>query len=282
MRGKIKGASYLKLIISLFLIPLSLLLLVTTESKARVTLIGGLSYEKEVQIDETYQGSIVIRNNGDEFQEAKIYQTDYLFFCDGTNQYGEPGKIERSNANWITFSPSRLIIPPKETSTLNYTVKVPDDESLVGTYWSMLMVEILGKGHPEAALQPEESKVQMGIKQVIRYSVQIVTHIGNTGSHKLKFIGTKLLAKEGGGRFLQVDMENIGERWLRPEVLVNLYDKEGRYIGKFESTRMRIYPGTSVRHRIDLSDIPKGKYTALVVADNGDEYIFGAQYTLNF
>jgi len=99
MREKIKGASYLKLIIALFFILLFSLPLVTTEGKAGVTLIGGLSYEKEVQIDEIYQGSIVVRNNGDEFQEVKIYQTDYLFFCDGTNQYGEPGKIERSNAN---------------------------------------------------------------------------------------------------------------------------------------------------------------------------------------
>jgi len=146
----------------------------------------------------------------------------------------------------------------------------------------MLMVEILGKGYPEAARQPEEGKVQMGIKQVMRYGVQIVTHIGNTGSHKLKFIGTKLLAKEGGGRFLQVDMENIGERWLRPEVWLNLYDEEGRYIGKFESAGMRIYPGTSVRHRIDLSDVPRGKYKALLVADAGGDYIFGAQYTLKF
>jgi len=45
---------------------------------------------------------------------------------------------------------------------------------------------------------------------------------------------------------------------------------------------MRIYPGTSVRHKIDLSSLPGGKYMALVVADNGDEYIFGAQYTLEF
>ncbi len=280
MRGKAKPVPYL--IVPLFFILVSLVVLLATESKAGVTLIGGLSYEKKAQIGETYQGTILLNNHGDEPQEVRIYQTDYLFFCDGTNKYDEPGKIERSNANWITFSPHRLTIPPRQISTVNYTIEVPNDKPLVGTYWSMLMVEILGKGDPEAMLKPEKDKIQMGIMQVTRYGVQIVTQVDNTGTRKLKFIGTKLLAKEGGGRFLQIDVENIGERWLRPEVWLELYNEEGRYIGKFEGTRMRIYPGTSIRQRIDLSDVPSGKYKTLVVADCGGDYVFGAQYTLKF
>jgi len=265
-----------------FILFIYILLLMSTQIEAGITVMGGLTHEKQTQIGEIYKGVVFIGNNGDKPQEVKVYQTDYLFFCDGRNLYGEPGKLERSNANWITFSPHRLIIPPQQTAPVNYTVNVPDDRSLRGTYWSMLMIEGLGEEHPEATIQPEEGKTQFGIKQIIRYGIQMVTHIGDTGSRKLKFVGTKLLAKEGGGRILQIDLENTGERWLVPLLWVELYDEEGRYIGRFESSKMRIYPGTSVRHRIDLSSLPKGKYKALVVADNGDEHIFGAQYTLNF
>jgi hypothetical protein len=250
-----------------------------TQVDAGVRVIGGLAHEMKVNPGNTYEGIILLANDSEEPQEVKVYQTDYLFFCDGTNKYGEPGKLQRSNANWITFKPERLIIPGNGTTPINYTIKVPDDTSLIGTYWSMLMVEGIGKGSPES-IRPEKGKVQLGIRQVIRYGIQVVSNIGETGSHQLEFIETKLLAKEGGGKFLQIDIENTGEWIMIPMVWAEIYDEEGRYIGNFESSKMRIYPGTSVRHRIDLSDVPKGRYKALIIADAGGDYIFGASYTL--
>ena len=81
---------------------------------------------------------------------------------------------------------------------------------------------------------------------------------------------------------MQVDIENTGQRWLRPYLWAELYDDTGRYIGRFENGRKRIYPGTSVRYKVDLSDVPKGIYKALVVADCGGDYVFGAERTLKF
>jgi len=51
-------------------------------------------------------------------------------------------------------------------------------------------------------------------------------------------------------------------------------------MGKIEGGKFRIYPGCSVRHKIDLKDVPKGRYKALIVADNGDENIFGSRWNL--
>ncbi len=260
-----------------------LLLRIPSGSEAGVSVIGGLSHERIVgnpEIGTTYQGSILISNTGEEPQEVKVYQTDYLFFFDGRNLHGEPGKITRSNADWITFSPKRLVIPPKGTSKVNYTLKVPADETLVGTHWSMLMVEGISKGSPEV-IKPEEGKVKLGIRTVLRYGIQMITHIGDTGARKLKFLNTRLLKQEER-KILQVDIENVGERWLRPFLWTELYDQQGRYIGKFQGGRLRTYPGTSVRFRVDLSQVPKGEYKALVVADCGGDDVFGATYTLKF
>ena len=249
-------------------------------SVAGVSVTSGLTYEKEAQVGETYRGVIQLRNTGEEPQEVKIYQTDYLFFCDGSNIYGEPGKDPRSNADWITFSPRRLTIPPKGTANVDYIVQVPDDKALVGTYWSMLMVEGISSSSPEASRR-EKDKITVGISQVIRYGVQMRTQIGDTGTRKLKFLKTRLL-KEDKGRILQLDIENIGERLLRPALWADLYDEKGKSIGKFEGAKLRVYPTTSVRFRIDLSQVPKGKYKALVVADCGGDDLFGATYTLKF
>lgn len=249
-------------------------------STAGVAVTSGLTYEKEAQPGETYKGAIQLRNPGEKPQEVKIYQTDYLFYCDGSTIYGDPGKDPRSNADWITFSPRRLIIPPKGQSAVNYTVNVPDDQSLIGTYWSMLMIEGISFGLPEEVRQ-EKNEITVSIKQVMRYGAQMITQIGDTGTRKLKFLKTKLL-KAGGKRILQVDMENIGQRWLRPFLWAEVYNEKGMSTGKFEGRKSRIYPGTSVRFRIDLSQVPKGKYKALVVADCGGDTLFGATYTFRF
>lgn len=249
-------------------------------SAAGVSVTSGLTYKKEAQVRDTYKGVIHLSNTGEDPQEVKIYQTDYLFFCDGRNIYGEPGKDPRSNADWITFSPHRCIIPPKGTSEVNYIFEVPDDQTLTGTYWSMIMIEGISSSSPEAARQ-EKDKATFGISQVIRYGAQMITQIGDTGTRKLKFLKTRLL-KEDKGRILQLDIENIGERLLRPSLWVDLYDQKGGSIGKFEGEKLGIYPATSVRFRIDLSQVPKGEYKALVVADCGGDDLFGATYTLKF
>src|SRR5665648_17543 len=272
-----------KCIVKIFCVILLLWLLIPLGGEAGgVTVIGGLSHERVVEIAETSQGAILIKNSTDEPQEVKIYQTDYLFFSDGTNIYGEPGKDARSSADWISFSPAHLIIPSQETGAVNYTINVPDNKSLIGTYWSIIMVEGIGKDSPEAANTAlEEDKLKIGIRQVMRYGIQIITHIGDSGIRDLKILDQKFIKEEENYLF-QLDIENVGERWLRPEVWAELYNQKGSFMGKFSGGVLRIFPGTSVRYRIGLNDIPSGKYKALLVIDNGDEYIWGLQYNLEF
>jgi len=249
-----------------------------TPAEASVSVIGSLTHEKIAQPGETYEGSIVINNSDSEPKEVKIYQTDYLFFSDGRNEYGDPGKGPRSNATWITFGPKRIVVPAKESTKVNYKVKVPQDAGNTGTYWSVLMVEGVGKESPESSL-PSKNKPKIGVQTILRYGIQIVTQIGDTGSRKMKFLDSRLM-KEHGNVFFQVDIENTGDRWLRPSLWVELYNEEGNYIGKFEGGRLRVYPGTSVRYKVPLGIASRGKYKALVVADCGGEDVFGGVYAI--
>ncbi|HTP79082.1 MAG TPA: hypothetical protein VMM57_01620 [Bacteroidota bacterium] len=261
----------------LFLVPNFLL--------GQVSVIGELSQDKMARPGETYTGSIIIRNDTNEPQEAKVYQTDYTFHYSGTNNYGDPGSMPRSNAKWVTFSPAYLTLPPASTMAIDYSVAVPKDltgKPLIGTYWSMLMVEGIQKGSAESSLRQKDTKAQMGIMQTIRYGIQIATSIANTGTKKVNFIGAKLVAKEEGKRALQIDIENTGELVMRPDVTVDLFDEKGVARGKFEGVKYRIYPGTSVRQTIDVSSVTPGNYKARVVVDAGGDDIFGAEYVLKF
>ena len=267
---------------ALICLALGFCFLAQSVTNAGVSIMGGLTHQKisNPGPGETYKGSIVIKNSSAEPQEVKIYQTDYEFCFDGTNNYGPPGKLNRSNANWLSFNPHWSIIPPNDTLMVNYTVNVPNDPNLVGTYWSMLMVEGVPKSSPQSS-QPEKNKAKVGITQIFRYGIQMITHIGDTGERQLKFLETKLI-REKERRIFQADVENIGQRWLRPLLWLELYDETGTYIGKFEGGTKRIYPDTSVRYKIDITDVPNDNYKALMVADCGEDYIFGANYTLKF
>ena len=251
---------------------------------AQVSIIGDLSQDHEARPGQTYDGSILIKNDSPEPQQAKVYQSDYLFSYDGTSNYADPGSTPRSNARWIAFSPSFVVVPPGGTASVNYTVAVPESlgrSAPAGSYWSMLMVEGIPSDAPESSLKKND-RPELGLRQTLRYGIQIATHIAGTGKRSVKFLGARLMRVGGVGTVLQVDVENNGTLWFRPEVYVELFDAAGTSHGKFAGQRFRMYPGTSVRQQIDLHTIPAGKYKALVVVDAGGDDVFGAQYMLEF
>ncbi len=253
--------------------------------RAQLSVVSDLSQDKEAAPGEVYEGTILVKNDGKEPQEFKAYQTDYLFSCDGTSIYGDPGTTPRSNARWIRFNPSTAVIPPQTAMTIGYTVTVPENapgKELIGTYWSMVMVEGITKESPESSRARRNKKVELGIRTSLRYGVQIATHIAHTGTRSIRFIDTKLTAGPKGGRQLQVDLEDNGTLGFRPEVYVDVFDSKGTSMGRFPGSRSRMYPGTSVRQLIDLGKLAPGTYKALVVVDAGGDDVFGAQYTLEF
>ena len=117
------------------------------------------------------------------------------------------------------------------------------------------------------------------IRQVFRYAIQIVTNIEDTGSRLLKFLKPSI-QKDEEKQFLNVDVENIGERMLYAICGVELYDENGNHIRNIEGGTRRLYPDTSARFPVDLTDIETGKYKALVIQDCGGDDVFGAMYTL--
>ncbi len=86
--------------------------------------------------------------------------------------------------------------------------------------------------------------------------------------------------KDNGKRLFQLDVGNDGERMLIPAISVELFDQKGASLGRFDAGRTRIYPSGSARAKVDLTDLPSGKYVAMVLLDSGDAQVMGAQYDL--
>lgn len=263
------------------LVALAAAMIASSHAAAQVSVSGNTVKEYETRAGGKYAGSIVVMNSSDEPQEVKLYQTDYFADATGMNLYGDPGTSARSNARWVTVGASAVVIPPRASREVSFTVAVPNDARLTGTYWSMVMVEGVPRGAPGSMIAPERNKVQMGIATRIRYAVQVVTHVGTDGKTDAKFEAPSVQLREGGTRMLQVDVKNTGTRSFSPLLTLELYSADGTRVKSLTARREMTYPGTSIRQFFDLGALPGGKYTAIVTLDAGGDAIFGAQYTLN-
>ena len=259
---------------------LALAVLAAAPAQAQISVRSALSDDREVAAGTTYQGEVVVVNGSDTDQQAKAYLADYQFQADGTNEYGTPGASARSNAAWVRFAPSVLTLGPGQTGTVQYTVTVPAGDTLSGSYWSLLMVESVPPDAPESTLGENSAEPRFGVRPVMRYGIQLASHVRGTGSAQVDFVGTELSALEGGSHRLRVDVANTGTRMMRPEVWAEVFDATGGSRGRREGTVSRIYPGTSVRQQIDLGPLPAGAYKALVVVDAGGDDVYGAEYVL--
>jgi len=236
--------------------------------------VGSLTYKHIAQKGEKYSTVFKVHNFGEQSQEVRIYLRDYLFDYNGTSFYNEPGSHERSNAPWIKYSPKTIFLKENEVQNVQFEVDVPQNENLVGTYWSVLMVEGVCLTNPNI-------KGQLTINNSIRYALQIVTNIGKTGKGQLEFQKPGIV-KEGGKQFFDFIMLNIGEKLISPDVSMELFDAEtGLSIKVLKAPKNGMYPNTSTKWRFSLDGIPRGKtYKAVIVADGSGEDVFGLEYTI--
>ncbi|UFS71110.1 hypothetical protein LPW11_02710 [Geomonas sp. RF6] len=92
---------------------------------------------------------------------------------------------------------------------------------------------------------------------------------------------TRGVVAEAGKRLLELEVRNSGERALSSELMVDLIQK-GEAVGQFRAGLQDIAPGNSVRHRIDLTELPAGTYQALAIVQNRDGDISGSREILDF
>ncbi len=258
----------IKIIVSTFFIVYSI------SGYSSIVVLNGLTHERTANKGESYKGTIEIQNTAQIESSVKIYLRDYLFNHEGENRHDLPGTLERSNSDWITFNPDLMNLAPGEKATIDYEVKIPENNLLKGTYWCVIMVE--------GIIPPDTAKIHNGvtINTAIRYAVQIVTNIGNTGTSDLQFLKLEV-NKQDQNNFLDVVIENTGERELKPEIALELFDEKGNSSGIIKAERRKTYPGTSIKTSLNLEGIKPGKYTGVLVADCDEDHVFGTNVSFD-
>lgn len=200
-----------------------LILCFSLQLNASVEVVGSLKQTFVANPGEIIKSSIRIQNSDPTPQEVRIYQTELLYNHKDETFYSEPGTNRRSNSAWIEFSPKTVVLGPKETRNIDVEIHIPSIDTLRGTYWSVIMVEGVAPIDPNRA-------GELSIRTVTRYAVQMITEMSSKGSGLLRFNPPTLIQTENKQVFLAVDLENIGDHYISPELKMELYDENGELV----------------------------------------------------
>jgi len=257
---------------------LVLIFTIATMVSASIAVQGDLFVKTTALPGESYTGTVQIANQGTRNERVQISQADYLYDDAGNNYFNPPGTDVRSNAPWIRFEKDVVVVPPEKSVKVPYTVRVPADSSRTGIYWSIVFIEAI----TDSLLNPELKEDEVAALSInYRYGVQIATQIGETGTPALTFRDIHI-DKEQEVKTITFSIENTGQTLATGDLYALVYSKTGAFLGRFEGRRVSTLPGTSIRRSISFPDLESGSYRIQLLADIGQDKIFGVLVSPTF
>src|SRR4051812_241061 len=215
--------------------------------RAQVLLVTSSVAENEALKGETYTGRIVITNPTASPQPVRIYQSD-------------SGNTARSSRTWVTSPMQQVVVPARAEANIPYSIRVPQGDSLRGSYWSQIVLE-----------GPRSTT-----------TVRVVTHLGTTGTRTISIEKPAAGHDSTGSATLDFDVVATGERAVHPRFSAEVYDSTGMLRSRASQTRDLLYPGASIHQRFAFAKLSPGTYRVVVYADTGAEHVFATEFTIVF
>jgi hypothetical protein len=210
--------------------------------------------EQYTDNDETSVSIVNISNNKKSQLDLKIYLKDRAYI-NGIQTEALPGTFERSCADWIFFTPSKLSLGPKETKSIRINMEVPD--SAVGTYWSTLYIEESSAPTPRIA-EFKGHKINLNVN--MRMGVLITETVPGTTikDGMVESISISYNTFDLNESILKDDRTiSMLESLNKPEVIRNwIYIQRDDFIAEFE----RINVPENISNKLGYTSIatPKG------------------------
>ncbi|ADV67820.1 CARDB domain-containing protein [Deinococcus maricopensis] len=256
---------------------LALAALLGSAASARVSVGSPLFVSATAAPGETIKGTLLLQNTASTPARARLYLTDYRFSPEGGRQFDAPGSHPRSSGPWVSLGQEVVVVPANGTLEVPYTIHVPERVAQTGSYWNLVMVEPVDEND---ALVSGALPSGMTFKQVTRYAVQLLTNVGADAKPVVAFKNPVINKSTAGKPLLNVTLENTGTQYVALNVYAEVY-AAGKLVRRVDVEGSRLYPGTSEREAIELPLTEVGDYQILVVADGGENKLFGVRYNLN-
>jgi hypothetical protein len=172
--------------------------------------------------------------------ELAISASDVLKDAEKGSFYETAPHHDRSSLKWLQLDVKQILIPPRGETTFQYSVQVPKQLPLKGSYWAMILVEPVMKDG-EAPVQKQQGYT---IKSKIRYSYLIVLDIG-VEEPRIKVLKKEL--KSEPNLQYAVDLKNTGGSMTFSKIMLDLYTPEGVFVRKIETLPRILLPNCSTQ-----------------------------------
>jgi len=245
----------------LFLIPF----LIVQFSIANVIVLNGLTHVHESKSGKVISGVVKLKNTKDVEQRILVYFNDLFQNCGEETVLTSELSHERSISKWLSTEVNEYVLQGKEEYELVYTVNVPDDSTLNGSFWGVLMLEV------EDPIKEDQLEYSVKLQSKVRYGIQIITDINAKTKSELDFFDIKIDKEEGISKTINLEVQNLGEFYVQPTIVLDVFNESGEKAKNLEVKFKKIYPGHCKIFSLDISDLPKGAYSGVLVADYGED-----------
>jgi hypothetical protein len=202
---------------------------------------------------ETKRLEVDVINSSNKPMDIKIYPVDAVTTQDGAFAPEPEDKEKVSVGAWITLSKSEVSLRPKETTTIEFTIKVPENVE-VGDHMGAIIAQ--NKEIPEV-----EEETAMRI--VTRVGARIYLTIPGEIIRKLEFekFTWKLEEREV---IFHLDLSNKGNVRISPKGEIEIKNIFGKVVDKLEIPEREVFPRSIITVPVKWEKRPfLSKFTAI-------------------
>ncbi|MEP5254404.1 MAG: hypothetical protein ABJQ39_05030 [Winogradskyella arenosi] len=249
------------------LLTIIFLLLCVSSIHANVVIINGLTHSYSGVSGQIFYGEVLLANTSSEEQRITFSLSEALYSCESGRVFSEGIAHQNSSTAWFKSSVMDKTLAAKERYVFKYSISVPNDDALKGSFWTTLMINV------EKPIR-EEVVNDIGLDTKIRYAIRLLTDVNFSDEVNIDFKDISLKSK-GNGAEKQLDINIYNENIFIENVklALELYDANGNLVLEVPTKRLKVFPNVCRVYSIDLEGLPIGEYQCVIVADSRDEFL---------
>ena len=248
--------------------PIRLLLLffiVSFSSFANVSVINGLTHVYSGVSGDVISGEIVLVNYSSIEERVRFNVQEAIYSCTEARIFTGDATHPLSSSSWLNSSVNERVLAPKERYVLKFTINIPEGEELRGSYWSVLMVSV------EKPIKEEMINKRIGIGTKIQYAIGLITNVNALDEVNIGF--NDVLSTGGAEKNLRIRVKNDGRFAEATLLSLEVYDQNGVMVKEYKTRRLLVFPEVCRDYLLTISDLDKGAYDCVLVADSREAFV---------
>lgn len=244
---------------------------------AAVEINGDLVRDYYLRSGEEITGELSLINRSNEKKGVRLFILDYCQSQKNNIVFQEQNTNQRSNANWVKLlTAKQVVIEANAQKKIQYNIKAPDDLSLQGSFWSIIIIEQDG----EILSKAPQEEIKTSLRHVIRYGIKIRTHLDSKNKNIIEIIDRELIFQKEQGYFFSMKLANQGDNFLNLEIKGEIYDLKGKFVKNTAEVNFVLYPKQEKSYLLALTDLNTGQYQVLIIINNQSGQSWAAYYTI--